>query len=104
MMSPQETSKWCSSLSLCGVRGNLLRELQDQIVRQRIDGQLFDKMLRSNTLTDLGIEELNPRLALAIRRSWTTDFGSVNFVDYSASQAQFQGASTPYGAGQMKQQ
>lgn len=90
-MSPQETSKWCDSLALCGVRGRVLRDLQDQILKRQIDGLLFDKLLRSNTLQDLGIEELTARLSLAIRRSWTTDFQGVSFIDYSASQAHFQG-------------
>ncbi|CAE7725036.1 unnamed protein product, partial [Symbiodinium sp. CCMP2592] len=89
-MSPQETAQWCNSLALCGVKGRILRELQEQIQKRQIDGLLFDRMLRSNTLTDLGIEELNARRALAIRRSWTTDFNGVNFIDYAASQAHFQ--------------
>lgn len=88
-MSPQETSNWCNSLALCGVKGRILRELQDQILKRQIDGLMFDKMLRSNALTELDIEELNARLALAIRRSWTTDFSGVTFIDYAASQAHF---------------
>lgn len=47
---------------------------------------LFDKMLRTNALQDFGIEELNPRLALSIRRSWTTDFNQVHFIDYATNQ------------------
>eukprot|EP00931_Biecheleriopsis_adriatica_P038998 TRINITY_DN22304_c0_g1_i1.p1 TRINITY_DN22304_c0_g1~~TRINITY_DN22304_c0_g1_i1.p1 ORF type:complete len:811 (+),score=128.34 TRINITY_DN22304_c0_g1_i1:147-2435(+) len=89
-MSPQETSQWCNSLALCGVKGRILRELQEAIIKRQIDGLLFDKMLRTNTLTELGIEELNARLALAIRRSWSTDFSGVSFIDYAASQAHFQ--------------
>eukprot|EP00930_Biecheleria_cincta_P026466 TRINITY_DN18652_c0_g1_i1.p1 TRINITY_DN18652_c0_g1~~TRINITY_DN18652_c0_g1_i1.p1 ORF type:complete len:902 (-),score=147.99 TRINITY_DN18652_c0_g1_i1:62-2767(-) len=89
-MSPQETSQWCNSLALCGVKGRILRELQEQIARRQIDGLLFDRMLRTNTLTDLGIEELNAKLALAIRRSWTTDFNGVSFIDYAEAQAHFQ--------------
>lgn len=54
-------------------------------MRQHVDGAQFDKMLKSNTLMDLGIDDLNPRLSLSIRRSWTTDFGSVNFVDAGQS-------------------
>lgn len=87
-MSPAETSHWCSSLALCGVKGKILRDLQEQIQRRQIDGLLFDKMLRSNALQDLGVEELNARLALAIRRSWTTDFAGVSFIDYAGSQGQ----------------
>mmetsp|Transcript_43531 Transcript_43531/g.102587 ORF Transcript_43531/g.102587 Transcript_43531/m.102587 type:complete len:766 (+) Transcript_43531:117-2414(+) len=86
-MSPQETSKWCSSLALCGVKGQVLRDLQDQIVRRQIDGAQFDHMLRSNTLIDLGIEELNARMALAIRRSWTTDFGKDTFSSAGGDRA-----------------
>eukprot|EP00927_Polykrikos_kofoidii_P056990 TRINITY_DN5108_c0_g1_i1.p1 TRINITY_DN5108_c0_g1~~TRINITY_DN5108_c0_g1_i1.p1 ORF type:complete len:861 (-),score=151.73 TRINITY_DN5108_c0_g1_i1:366-2948(-) len=96
-MSPEETSKWCSSLALCGVRGRVLRELQDQIIKRHIDGSLFDRMLRSNAMKDLGIDELNPRLALAIRRSWTTDFGTVTFVDYGSDTG---GQDTPSMHGQ----
>jgi len=59
-------------------------------MRRQIDGLLFDKMLRSNTLQDLGIEELNARLALSIRRSWTTDFASVSFIDYGSDQGRVQ--------------
>lgn len=90
-MSPQETAQWCNSLALCGVKGRILRDLQEQIQRRHIDGLQFDQMLRTNTLTDLGIEDLNARLALSIRRSWTTDFNGVTFVNYAASQAHFQG-------------
>eukprot|EP00435_Cladocopium_sp_Y103_P019741 s856_g4.t2 len=90
-MSPQETAQWCNSLALCGVKGRILRDLQEQIQRRQIDGLQFDQMLRTNTLTDLGIEDLNARLALSIRRSWTTDFNGVTFVNYTASQAHFQG-------------
>ncbi|CAE8686724.1 unnamed protein product, partial [Polarella glacialis] len=89
-MSPQETSQWCNSLALCGVKGRILRDLQETIIKNQIDGLFFDRMLRTNTLTDLGIEELNARMSLAIRRSWTTDFNCVSFIDYAASQAHFQ--------------
>eukprot|EP00747_Dinoflagellata_sp_TGD_P066266 gnl/TRDRNA2_/TRDRNA2_154728_c0_seq3.p1 gnl/TRDRNA2_/TRDRNA2_154728_c0~~gnl/TRDRNA2_/TRDRNA2_154728_c0_seq3.p1 ORF type:complete len:794 (+),score=130.04 gnl/TRDRNA2_/TRDRNA2_154728_c0_seq3:138-2384(+) len=85
-MSPQETSEWCSSLALCGVRGACLRELQQHIMRRGLDGAGFDRMLRNNQLMEIGIEDLNPRLALAIRRSWTTDFGSVSWIDYGSQQ------------------
>ncbi|CAK9072512.1 unnamed protein product [Durusdinium trenchii] len=89
-MSPQETAQWCNSLALCGVKGRILRDLQEQIQKRQIDGLQFDGMLRTNTLTDLGIEELNARLALSIRRSWTTDFNGVTFITWAASQAHFQ--------------
>ncbi|CAJ1413613.1 unnamed protein product, partial [Effrenium voratum] len=94
-MSPQEAAQWCNSLALCGVKGKILRDLQEQIVKKQIDGLQLDRMLRSNTLTDLGIEELNARLALSIRRSWTTDFNGVTFINYAASQAHFQGRELP---------
>lgn len=90
-MSPQETAQWCNSLALCGVKGRILRDLQEQIQRRQIDGLQFDQMLRTNALTDLGIEDLNARLALSIRRSWTTDFNGVTFVNCTAGQAHFQG-------------
>ena len=28
-MSPQETALWCNSLALCGVKGRILRDLQE---------------------------------------------------------------------------
>merc|ERR1719343_1287704 len=82
-MSPQETSQWCSSLSANGVKGQILRDLQDRILRMNIDGCSFDRMLKSNTLMELGVDELNPRMALSIRRTWNADFANVTFVDCS---------------------
>ncbi|CAK0815834.1 unnamed protein product, partial [Prorocentrum cordatum] len=99
-MSPQETSQWCSSLAANGVKGQILRDLQDRILRMGIDGCSFDRMLKSNALMELGVDELNPRMALSIRRTWNADFANVTFVDCSQGGAAH---SAPPAAGQRVQ-
>lgn len=81
-MSPEQTSAWCNSLASCGVRGNLLEGLQGAIVSQHVDGKKFSDMLKTNALQDLGIQELNPRLSVGIRRAWNTDFADTTFIPY----------------------
>eukprot|EP00406_Dinophysis_acuminata_P039094 CAMPEP_0179375662 /NCGR_PEP_ID=MMETSP0797-20121207/87917_1 /TAXON_ID=47934 /ORGANISM="Dinophysis acuminata, Strain DAEP01" /LENGTH=445 /DNA_ID=CAMNT_0021091673 /DNA_START=55 /DNA_END=1389 /DNA_ORIENTATION=- len=84
-MSPRSTSEWCSSLAQCKVQGQLLRALQGEIVRRSIDGKQFDQLLRNNTLMDLDIEDLNPRVCVSIRKAWNTDFAQVTFTPHHAT-------------------
>eukprot|EP00421_Protoceratium_reticulatum_P019822 CAMPEP_0168393676 /NCGR_PEP_ID=MMETSP0228-20121227/19141_1 /TAXON_ID=133427 /ORGANISM="Protoceratium reticulatum, Strain CCCM 535 (=CCMP 1889)" /LENGTH=452 /DNA_ID=CAMNT_0008407065 /DNA_START=36 /DNA_END=1391 /DNA_ORIENTATION=+ len=86
-MSPESVSAWCESLAHCRINGQLLRALKEAIVRRGIDGKQFGEMLRENTLQNLGIEDLNPRLCVAIRKAWHTDFAQMTFVPYHPAAA-----------------
>lgn len=70
----------------------MLSAVQDAIQRQRIDGKRFDDMLKSNAMQDLGVPALNPRLGVAIRRAWNTDFAQARFIPHQASQPSRTGA------------
>mmetsp|Transcript_330 Transcript_330/g.881 ORF Transcript_330/g.881 Transcript_330/m.881 type:complete len:310 (+) Transcript_330:51-980(+) len=81
-MSPGSTADWCSSLAQCKLNGQLLRDLQGVIVSRNIDAKQFGEMLRLNTLQDLDIDGLNPRICVAIRKAWHTDFSQVTFLPH----------------------
>lgn len=85
-LSPSQTSHWCESLAPCGIRGELLSALQGTILEQRIDGKRFDELLKSNAVEQLGVQGLNPRLGVAIRKAWNRDFEQVRLIPHVAPQ------------------
>lgn len=97
-MSPESISEWCVSLAHCGVQGHVLRDLQQAIVRRGVDGKQFSDMLRSNTLQELGVAELNPRLCVAVRKAWHTDFAQITFVPHYPTGAVRSASSQPAGS------
>eukprot|EP00927_Polykrikos_kofoidii_P076887 TRINITY_DN7389_c0_g2_i1.p1 TRINITY_DN7389_c0_g2~~TRINITY_DN7389_c0_g2_i1.p1 ORF type:complete len:772 (-),score=150.19 TRINITY_DN7389_c0_g2_i1:73-2388(-) len=82
-LSPEQTSDWCDSLAPCGIRGELLASVKSAIEKRRVDGKQFDDLLRSNALKNLGVEDLNPRLAVAVRKAWNKDFSQISFIAHS---------------------
>lgn len=95
-MSPGSTSKWCTSLAGCRLQGPTLRELQGEITRRCIDGSQFGELLRANALQDWGIEGLNAKLCVAIRKAWNADFAQVTFLPHYQQQPAAAPTHEPY--------
>lgn len=62
----------------------MLCALQAAITTKQVDGHRFNDLLKSNTLHDLRIDGLNPRIAVTIRRAWNKDFNGVRFIPHYA--------------------